>query len=671
MGSYFHNQIKFIGLLCLAFMLNGWGKNSLAQDRYPLPSPLPKVTYGVIPDTILKMQTYSNDPSADYIYVYKGVDIHFEVNANSISAIIKHHVRVKVFTKDGEKASLVDIPFYFKDNIERILSIRGITVHENGSRVKLDTTKIRTIGVNDRYKLKEFDMPAVKPGSVLDYTYTIKRRYIEELPDFYFMNTEPTLYARIRLINSKYIRYDATPVNMKNSPHYIQQKIDTSNVPKIFTVPQPPKVVIDNWYEFNVPALRKEPFITSLDDYRWKMKFIWSSFGNPRQVLGKSWAIVAAEVRKQNGLDDNIRKYPELEQKGKSIADSISDPKARLDSVFRYVNKAITYDGSPAVFSKQDLREVLKGQPANQSSINQALIAMLRGAGFEANPMLIATRKWGKVLNQFPSLYQFNGMIAYAKVDGKSYFMDATIKNSYPNMLPVKMINGSGFLIKKDSYKWIKLNPDKSHFSMKVKINAQMDTSGTLSGKMTSENYGYLAQKIRNQYNSSLNSFDIVHEDLFGRYNNPDFSHILFNNLNKLDKPVILSANFRIPNYAISYQSGLELEPLVIGYMMKNPLGDNNRNLPVTLQAPEHIEVDFQMELPKGYDLKQVQNDVSTAIPGARLAFKYDSGKHILKYHFIVSVNRKNFGQDLFPQLINLYEKWVDISKTKIFIDKD
>lgn len=670
MTGLFFKKYKLAGILVLIFVM-GFIHQLKAQNKFPLPAKLPKVTYGVIPDSILHMSEYKKVPSADYIYVFKGVDIHFNVNGNSIAAILKYHVRIKVFDKKGEKAALVDLPFYFKNNIERIISIKGITVQPDGKRVKLNTSDIRTIGVNDRYKLKEFKMPDVKPGSVIDYTYTIRRKYIEDLPDFYFMNTEPTLYSRIRLINSKYIRYDTKAVNMKQPPHHIRQKIDTSSVPKIFTIPQPPPVVIDNWYVFNVPALHKEPFITSLNDYRWKMKFVWKSFGNPRQILGKSWAIVAAEIRNRKGLFNNIKKSPKVAAIGEKIAKSVSDPKARLDSVFRFVNDAITFDGSTGIFTQQKLNNVLKGQPANQAGINQALIVMLKAAGIQANPMLISTRKWGKILNQFPSMYQFNGLIAYAKVAGQSYFMDATIKNSYPNLLPVKMINGSGFLIKPDSFKWIKLKPGRSHFSMKVTIKARIDTTGNIYGNIHSENYGYLAQKIRNQLNSSLSKFDIVHEDLFGRYNNPDFSHIRFSNIHEFSKPVTISSNFKIPQYAISFQSGLELEPLLVGYMMKNPFGSNNRNLPVTLQAPEHIKVNFEMKLPPNYVLKQLKNDIQDQIPGANLSFNYNSDRHLLKYHFQVNVNRKNFGQDLFPQLINMYQKWIEISTTKIFIKKE
>ncbi len=93
---------------------------SFAQDHYPLPKALPRVTYGVVPDSLLQMTSYAPDPSADYIYAYKGVDIYFEVKKGTITAILRHHVRVKVLTEAGKKASIVDIPYYFKGGIETV-----------------------------------------------------------------------------------------------------------------------------------------------------------------------------------------------------------------------------------------------------------------------------------------------------------------------------------------------------------------------------------------------------------------------------------------------------------------------------------------------------------------------------------------------------------------------
>lgn len=652
-------------------VIAGYINTAKAQkDPYTLPSNLPRVTYGNIPDSLLQMKTYTPDPDANYFYAYKGLDIRFLVIGNSIEAQLKYLVRIKVLNTEGGKASVVDIPYYFKNNIEAVKAIRGETIRPDGTRISLDTTSIRTISVNSRVKLKEFTLPDPTPGSVLEYAYTINRKYIEELPDFYFMNTAPTVYSLVRLINSKYIRYDATPVNMKQPPHHIRQTIDTSSVHLIFTQPHPPPVVIDNWYEFNVPALHKEPYITSLDDYRWKMKFIWKEFGNPRQELEKSWDIVAAEIRKRHGLEDNMSKYKNLLNIGKRFSSMGPDSAAIQDSIFRYVNRKVTYNTNNSVFSTRDLTGVLAGKPADQSAINQVLIMILRGAGFKANPLLISTRDWGKILTNFPTVYQFNGLIAYTHVEGKDYFMDASTPHSVPNLLPVPDINGSGFLLTMKNYRWVTISPSRSVFNMKINLTCRLTADGTLSGHVQASHEGYLAQQLRNEKDKPKSYFDIVQQDLFGRYMKPEIDSIQIKNLNDYSKPVLINAHFKINNYAVSYQSGLELAPLVVGYLQKNPFGSNQRSLPITLQAPEELTVHFRMKLPEGYGMKHEQNNVSINIPGAYLLFKTSVRNRELTYDFSVGVNRKKFGTDLFPQLINMYQKWVELSHTQIFVNK-
>ena len=295
----------FIGAIC-ALLFYG-SASAQVTDTLRWPGQLPKVEYGEIPDSLFQMDQYPGNPDLDYFFAYKGLSVNFGLHDNSLIAYLTYLVRIKVLKQDGVKASIVDIPYYFQNDIEKITSVQGHTIHANGSRINLDTTKVRTIGVNSRYKLKEFQLPDVHPGSILEYRYTIRRRYIEELPDFYFMNTRPTSLSVIRLVNSKYIRYDATPVNMKKPPNSFEQKIDTVKAPNIFTNPEGEPILVDFWYMKNIPGLREEPYITSLDDYRWKMKFAWKSFGNPRQVIGKGWDIVVAELRRNHGLSEKYR----------------------------------------------------------------------------------------------------------------------------------------------------------------------------------------------------------------------------------------------------------------------------------------------------------------------------------------------------------------------------
>lgn len=664
-------RILFTGFgWTICVLLFGLHSSASAQvtDTLRWPKQLPKVEYGEIPDSLLQMNQYPGNPGLDYFFAYKGLSIDFSLKKNSLVAYLTYLVRIKVLKQDGVKASVVDIPYYFQNDIEKVTSIEGHTIHPNGSRINLDSTKIRTIGVNNRYKLKEFQLPDVHPGSILEYRYTIRRRYIEELPEFYFMNTRPTMLSVIRLVNSKYIRYDATPVNMKHPPRHIEQKIDTVKAPNIFTRPEGEPILVDYWYMKNIPGLREEPYITSLNDYRWKMKFAWKSFGNPRQIIEKGWDIVVAELRLNHGFLKNMGKYSRLDSLGKTFR-RISDPVTRMDSVFRYVNNHVTYNGSEAVLSKARLDSVIKGKPADQAAINQALIAVLRGAGIQADPLLTATRKQGRILSDYPSIFQFNVMMVYAKAGDETRFMDATHRHSVPGLLPLGTIGGRGLVVEPHSYKWVGINPQTSRFEMDAKLKASLDTDGDLEGQVTAKHYGYLAQKIRDQLQTDLKPSEIVHQDLFGHYTGVTFSSIHFDSVKAYGKPVVVTAHFKIPNYAISYQSGLEYSPLIIGYKMENPFG-GSRQLPVTLSAPEKLNVSYNVQIPRSYTLKRSNRNTNMNIPGARLGFDYKVNSRNLDYNLHVAVLRTDFGQDLFPQLINLYDKWVELSRTRLFIRK-
>ncbi len=658
------------GILCICLFQGliqpAWAQGDASQ--YWLPQ-LPKIEYGEIPDSLLRMKQYPGNPDLDYFFAYKGLNIHFDVNNKSLIAELTYLVRIKVLKEAGIKASVVDIPYYYQNDMEKVTAIQGHTIHPNGSRVNLDTTTVRTIEVNSRYKLREFQLPDVHPGSILEYRYTIRRRYIEELPDFYFMNTRPTKLSVVRLVNSKYIRYDVKPVNMKqSSPHFVEQKIDTTKDPNIFTRPEGKPILIDYWFMKDIPGLREEPYITSLNDYRWKLKFSWKSFGDPRQIIEKGWDIVVAELRRNHGFLKNIPKYPELDSLGGTFR-RIKDPVVRMDSVFRYVNDHATYNGSEGVLSQAPLDSVLKGRPSDQPAINQALIAVLRGAGIRADPLLTATRKTGRILSDYPSLFQFNVMMVRAQAGGEIRLMDATQKHSIPGLLPLGTIGGKGLVVEPRSYQWVSLNPDPSRFEMDVKLNADLDEQGDLEGHLAVSHYGYLARKIRDQLTTDLKPSEIVRQDLLGRYIGVTIDSVQVKGNNAYGDPVILSAHFKIPGYAISYQKGLEFSPLVVGYRMHNPFG-GGRHLPVTLSAPEKLNASFHIRIPRGYSLKHSNKNAHIEIPGANLGFNYRIGSRSLDYTLHVAVLRTDFGQDLFPQLINLYDQWVELSRTRLFIRK-
>lgn len=629
---------------------------------------VPDAEFGNIPDSLFQMQQPNDD--IPYRITNKELNVSFQEADESILALLEHHIRIKVFDDSAREASVVAIPYYFENDMERVTSLEAYTYLPSGERVALSEQDIRTININSRYSVKEFAMPAVEDGAVIEYRYTIERRYIEELPDFYLSHKVPTDNAKLTITYPRYLRYQSYTENFEGPITHDVVYTDTSSVPKVFTIPQPQPIVTERWMARDVPPVKEEAYISTLDDYRGKIKFLLSEFGIPRQQLENNWEVVVARIRDKTNPWESIDENNEAEALGDSIATAMNGvPASQVqDSIFHYLNQRVNFSGQHTSFSQTPGKEVLGGEPSSQAAINQTLVAMLRAAEIEANPVLISTRKSGKINMDFPSFYQFNGMVVRSEIDGKTHLMDAGFAYSQPGLIPVDTYGSRGLVLKEDGYEWIDINPDKSLFDIQVQIDGQLERNGTLKGTVEAIQQGYPAQIIRQQKADGNSDNKILRQALFDGYPQMSVSDVVIKNAQKYGHQIILSADFEIENYATSFTDGLNFRPMVVGYRNENPFSGPDRNLPITLDAPEKLDLSYSIALPKGYGVA-VNDDRTIRFSGAEFVERYDNTTGDLNYRYQINIDQRNFSADYFPSLYKLYNRWVELSNSSWLIE--
>lgn len=625
---------------------------------------VPNPEFGSIPDSLFTMDEYAPNPSAPFIYTIKELEVNFENDENSIIALLDYHVRIKVFDASAREASIVAIPYYFEQGIEEVENISAATYTRDGQRVPLQEDDIRRININSRYNVIEFMMPRVEDGAILEYSYRIRRRYIEELPDFHLTNQAPTVLAKVSITYPGYLRYDAIKENFDGELKHFTQKVDTSSAAKIFTVPQPDPILKEIYIARDIPAIEEETYISSLDDYRGKLKFKLSEFGIPRQKLENSWNLVVAELRRNQNVLEIAEKNTKARDIGKEISKVYNDPEAVQDSIFRYVKSMVNFNGSKSPYSEVADSTVLKGEPADQAAINQTLLAMLRGAGLEAYPLLISTRQFGQINKSFPSFFQFNGQLTCSFIDGQTYFMDGSFAHSQPNLIPVDTYNETGLLLKDEGYEWKEIKPAKSLFAISIKVEASLDKQGNLSGQMQAESSGYPAQVVRQKYANGQPVNAIIKEAVFDGYTNVELSDVEFSKYKSFEEPVTFKSDFALDDYATSFTDGLQFRPMIVGYLMSNPFNEDRRDLPITLDAPEKLDLVYEIQLPEGHSIREGSQNRAVELPGASLTENYNFKENTIRYEFHIDISRKRFEPELYPQLLNLYERWVELSNT-------
>lgn len=630
----------------------------------------PSTEFGAVPDSLFEVRSEAYG-GAPYVYALKQLHITFEQDETSIVALLDYHVRIKVFDASSPEASLVSIPYYFDQNMEEVRELKALTHRPDGTSLAVPDSAVRLINVNSRYNIMEFTMPGVTDGSVIEYAYRLRRRYIEELPEFYFGHRVPTALARVSIRYPRYLRYEATAENFDRPPSHRTEKVDTSRVPPVFTYDRPEPVTVEQWSARDLPALRREKYITSLDDYRPKLNFQISEFGIPRQPLENSWDFVVADLRRNRDILGRIASYERAAETGRRIGAEFESPSAARDSIFRYINERASFNGTNRAFSETADSAVMAGEPADQAAINQTLTAMLRGAGIEAWPLLISSRGAGRINRSFPSFYQFNAQLVHAAAGDSATVMDASFDHAQPGLIPVEMYNETGLLLREEGYEWIPVTPSSSVFSIRVFLRGELDSKGNLSGSVEARSGGYPARVIREQVAGGMGEEGILRQALFDGYSRLRLTGAALENVQNYREPVRLSGEFALPGYATSFTDGLEFRPMVVGYLRSNPFESPSRDLPVTLDAPERLDLRYEIAIPEGFAPREGRGSRSLQLDGAYLREEYDTSGDTLRYEFHIDISQIKFRQEQFPQLIRLYERWVELSGSSWLIEEN
>lgn len=661
-------MFPFIIRLCLPILLwCGMAHVASAQINFRYPGPEAPI-FGAIP-----MQAFAMDPSDttenDYRYLFKGMDVRFEMKGDRIHALIRHHLRIRVQSQFGTMAGLISIPLYAENDLETLESIEAATWISPSRSVSLNPETRRQVKVNERYTITEFSMPDVRPGVVLDVRYTIRRRYLEELPDFNVMMNQPVDFAMARLVNSTFLRYRAIPINGKSELSFDEARVDTGLVRNIFEGRSSEPLLVQTWHARNVPALREEPLSGSADDYRWRIKFQWSEFGNPRQYLESGWDVVAAELRRRPGLFSQIERYETGRRIGAGFGLRIADPRARIDSIYAFVRDQANASVNRGVTTEEDPAIVLEGQPASPALINQALISILRGAGISAWPLLTASRDYGKILTDFPSYYQFNRLLVYVQLPGEVLLLDAADPFSKPGMIPDDLVGTDGFLLKEDEYAWVTLRTTQTNAHLEVDFEGRLDNNGRLTGRLRSNHRGLKARQFQQRAYSMPDPIALAEEILFRNANRVRYRSAKMVQATNGSDPG-LDLDLHIDRFATSFREGLEFNPMLVGWLEANPLGEGPRRLPVSVDIPESFSLIVALALPPGFRMPRSSDAQEASMTGASVKVAYRQEGDTLRYRVDVKLDAVTVPPENIAEIRQFYDSWVALSSARWFLER-
>lgn len=623
--------------------------------------------FGKVDVNLLKKPNSLIDKSAEAEVVFEVSDVSFSIMGGSPEIQTRNHVRIKIYNTNGLEQANISIPYYARNGLESISKLEAQTYNLNESGqitvAKLDKKSVYDNRIDNRYSKLTFTLPDVKAGSVIEYKYISKRQVIY-LEDWTFQQSIPVMYSKFMFEHPNEFTFNEIPLN--------QVPIESSSKSSGYSVQK-------NFVCRNLPAVKKEPFMTDPKDYRQRITINAVSYnpaGSLSQDLRQSWPKIVREMMEDEDfglqLTKNIQRTQDLDLQ----LQKLTDPYLRMAAVHNYVRANMAWDKNTSIWALDGVKKAWEKKRGNSGEINLILVNLLKDAGLNAYPVLVSTKDNGRIRPMDPSYTQFNTVMAYVTIDSGFYVLDATDKYTPSNLIPASVVYTEGLVISKlkmdkslseQEWGWHTLYNEQQSFSKLINVTAKMDPKGKVAGDAfvmfrdyARERFCVMVEPVADKtltYYTSANEGAKV-TDLVLK--NETVTNIPLEHVFKFEKAAEANGDYFI--YNLNAFTGLE----------KNPFIAEERYADVFFGYGQKFSMRGSFEIPEGYIFEAPPKSMKMIMPDKSIEMSriVQVEGQTAKYMIQIDVKKPYYSPQEYDIFYEFYKKMYDMLNEPLVVKK-
>ncbi|HEY4154869.1 MAG TPA: DUF3858 domain-containing protein [Puia sp.] len=630
------------------------------------------IKFGKISPADFDLSGEKFDSGANAVIIADIGNTSFEGNSRGdFTLIYTRLVRVKILNKNGFDIADNRIMLYHNStgDAEKLSNLKASTFNlENGvvTETKLDEKSVFDEKYSRNIDIKKFTLPALREGSVYDLTYTIKSDFYTHLRNWKFQGDYPRLWSEYQVTIPTMFHYVE---HTKGDGHFDVNTV--KSVFQSFTIRVSNGTSSDDvyhlsgnsiqqrWVKKNVPALKDEPFTSSIDNYMAEVSFQlhyiqWTETSERHDYLS-TWFIASDKLLQDDdfgGALDKDNHWMSEELKG-ITADCKSDEE-KIKKIYCFVRDNFSCTDHDGIYARSTLKDVYKKRSGNVAEINLLLTAMLRHENITADPAILSTRENGIADQSYPLMDQFNYVICVAYSNGKMLKLDASQPYNGFGKMVMDCYNGQARIINKEKPYLINLSPDSIQESKLTTVFIMNDEKGNPSGSFQTtlgneESYQVREEirktsekdyfkKIQTGYGSDLSLENPVIDSL-GSLSNPVSVHYLFDLKNLLSADVIY------------------FNPMMSEMYKNNPFKPLDRHYPVEMPYKMDETYVLNMDIPKGYQVDELPKSARVAYNETDGLFEYliQKGENDIQMRVHLKLNKAFFPTEEYSTLRDFF----------------
>jgi len=344
-----------------------------------------------------------------------------------------------------------------------------------------------------------------------------------------------------------------------------------------------------------------------------------------------------------------------------------SDAVKKAQNIYDYVKDNFVCTDYSAVYLSQSLKKTEQLKKGNVSDINMFLIAMLRNAGFETDPVLLSTRDHGKTYDMYPILSKFNYVIARVNVSDHFYLLDAAQPTLGFGYLKENCFNGDARVISALPF-IVDLSADSLKETEVMSLFLNNDSSGKISGTYKCLMGNIQSESMRERMKKSKQDeyFSNIKK---GFSFDANLTNTIIDSLTQPEMPVSVA-------YDVDFKFDEDLiyfDPLIFADVPKeNPFKSAQRNYPVEMPYCMDKTYVMNMEIPQGYKVDELPKPARVTLNDNEGMFEYliqQSGDNI-QLRCRTKLNKANFQPEDYETLRNFFSFVVEKEGEQIVFKK-
>src|SRR4030095_2948795 len=292
--------------------------------------------------------------------------------------------RVKIFKESGFKHADIKIRYYSSDTYEKLIDVDAVTYNLDASgkivETKVDKKSFFRQKLDAKWSVVSFTFPEVKPGSILEYRYTIVREAIADIDPWQFQDEIPTRVSALRISFPEYFVFTTQKmisIPMEEKKEELRQTIAVQGQSLAYRADE-------YYYKMkNIPSLKDEPYMGAARDYVQRVEFQLSQLVYPNypiENVRSSWPDLAKSLLDADYFGVQMTKNIAVPDDYKRAVASAKSDKEKMLTIFKYVQKTMEFNGRYTFFC-ENAKSAWDKKSGSVGEINIILLNLLKDAG--------------------------------------------------------------------------------------------------------------------------------------------------------------------------------------------------------------------------------------------------------------------------------------------------